>query len=219
MEIAEIGQEILQKIPKQYYLPLGAGCIGLILFVYGIGVMVINNQPREKSQFYNFSQDKPTGIQVQTATQNTIVIDVEGAVTNPGVFHVSAEGRVEDALIAAGGLSGSADRQWVAQHVNLAAKISDGMKIYIPQNGEAASTTGQALGGINSGTDVSSLTNAASDINSASADQLDSLPGIGPVTAQKIIAGRPYSSIDDLLTKQVVTQKVFDKIKELIIAQ
>lgn len=110
--------------------------------------------------------------------------------------------------MAAGGLASSADRDYVAKHLNLAQKLSDGAKIYIPKDGEVvngASTTvlaEQAGGLIN--------------INTASLDSLDSLSGIGQVTAQKIMNGRPYADIQELITKHIITQKVFDKIKSSI---
>lgn len=206
--------EKLRAIPRQYYLPLAVGCIGTILFGYGLIVLLGNNQPQEK---FELSQSSKSNKSQNSATtsENKIKIDVEGAVVRPGVYSIAQNGRVQDALVASGGLAASADRVWVAQHINLAGKLGDGMKVYIPQAGEVLTTSG---GGMSTGTDVLGSSTSQIDINSATSDQLDSLPGVGPVTAQKIISNRPYSSVDDLVNKKVVTQKVFDKIKDQIVA-
>lgn len=217
MEFVQKVKEIAEKIPKMYYLPIGVGCIGLILFVYGIGFSLVSNRSVKNSDFVDFSQETPTPGTNFVQNSPKIEIDVEGAVVSPGVYSVSESARVQDALVAAGGLSASADRAYVAQHINLAAKITDGGKLYIPKIGEtpvAQNTTETTESTTVLGSDSSTI-----NINSATADQLDSLPGIGTVTAGKIISGRPYSSVQDLLTKQIVGQKEFDKIKDLVVAQ
>ncbi len=109
-------------------------------------------------------------------------------------------------MILASGLSQTADRDWVSKNLNLAQKLADGTKIYIPKLGQANAAAVQNT----------SQTNNLININSASLQELDSLPGIGQVTAQKVIDNRPYTSIDDLLSKKIVNQKVFDKLKERI---
>jgi competence protein ComEA len=94
--------------------------------------------------------------------------------------------------------------------MNLASKLSEGQKIYIPKLGEAKDTKTQVLGEA----DEVGLIN----INTASEAQLDTLSGVGPVTAQKIIKARPYTNINQLIDKKVVSQSVFTKIKDSITA-
>jgi competence protein ComEA len=98
-------------------------------------------------------------------------------------------------------LSEEADRDWVETTLNLAAKVSDGDKLFIPTIGE---------------TEVESSASDKININTASLSQLDTLYGVGPATAQKIIDGRPYSKIEDLVAKKAVSQTVFDRIKDEI---
>lgn len=76
----------------------------------------------------------------------------------------------------------------------------------------------QAATKSNTGPSKASSKSALLDINSATADQLDTLPGIGPATAQKIIAGRPYRAKSDLVSRKIVPQSTYDKIKGQIIA-
>ncbi len=81
------------------------------------------------------------------------------------------------------------------------------------QTGSPSSTTGK------SGVTAASKKGALIDINSAGTDELDSLPGIGPALAQKIIGGRPYRAKTDLLTRKIIPQSTYEKIKGQIIAQ
>lgn len=137
-----------------------------------------------------------------------IQVDVSGEVVRPGVYALKPDARVQEALSAAGGLGADADRDYVARSINLAALLRDGMKIYIPKLGEKAPAQSSALN--ISAQDTAGLIN----INAATAQELDSLQGIGTVTAEKIINGRPYSSVEELLNRKIVTSKVYNGIKD-----
>jgi competence protein ComEA len=143
----------------------------------------------------------------QASLSAEIFVDVAGAVVKPGVYKLAAGSRIADAINTAGGFSSLADSQFISKGVNLAQKLSDGAKIYVPQKGESGSVVGIAQ---------SSSSSGLININSATSNQLDTLPGIGPVTAQKIIAGRPYSRIEELLEKKIVGASTFEKIKDKI---
>ena len=193
---------------KRHWLPAALALAGLIFFIYGLIAFLGGSRLNEKPSDIKFETNSPNS----ASTQNTIAVDVEGQVQKPGVYKLNSGSIVQDALVASGGLTGSADRDWVSKNLNLALKLSDGQKVYIPKQDEVVSNSALGLSSITSSTDLI-------NVNSASEAQLDKLPGIGPVTAGKIISQRPYSTIDDLLTKKVVSQKVFDQIKDKIIAQ
>jgi competence protein ComEA len=141
----------------------------------------------------------------------SIVVDIEGAVTKPGVYTLPADARVQDSLIAAGGLSSDADRKGIAKLFNMAAKLTDGGKLYFPFVGESVQTASVGTTGQVAGASTSIV-----NLNTASEAELDGLPGIGQVTAQKIITNRPYQTVDELTSKKVVTASVFAKIKDLV---
>lgn len=144
--------------------------------------------------------------------QEEIIVEVSGAVENPGVYKLSPNARTEDALIAAGGVSADADRDWMDRTINRAAKVTDGQKIYIAQKGETVQ-------GVSTTTDQASTAQKATsalNINTATQNQLESLWGIGPVTAQNIIEQRPYSSVEELLTKKIIKSNVYEKNKDLL---
>lgn len=175
--------------------------LGLLLILIGIASMV-------------HSENEDEGVIIEQAAsdeQVSIVVDVAGAVLKPGVYKLPAAARLQEALIAASGLADDADREYLSKNLNLAAKLTDGAKIYIPYKGQSVNLKAQNYDGQVAG-DVSGQLN----INIASQGELEDLPGIGPITAQKIINNRPYSSVDELLTKKVVGQKVFGQIREKI---
>ena len=153
----------------------------------------------------------PTGGSGQAQT-GMVKVDVSGAVVNPGVYSLPSDSRMEDALKAAGGVTQSADPAYLTKNINLAQKLSDGIKIYVPQvaeqTPEAASVMGENVADMGQ--------NILININSASAVELDKLPGVGPARAQKIIDARPYSGIEELVTKKAVTGSVYDEIKNMV---
>jgi competence protein ComEA len=199
---------IIKNIPRQYYFPLVMAILGVIFFGYGLIQFFGQRQPQSVQ---TIMAEVPTGSSVKTV--KTISVDVEGAVFHTGVFTLAENSRVQDALIKAGGLDGDADRDFVAKHINLASKLTDGAKIYIPRKGE------DILDGASTVNTVNGVAVTFLNINTTSADNLDSLPGVGPATAEKIINNRPYATIQELVTKKVISQRVFDEIKDKIVAE
>lgn len=191
--------ERIESILRQNLVPIALGSLGLILVLIGIFQFLTRRAEPSPIVFEDSSE----------SSEEKIVVDVEGAVISPGVYSISSKSRILDALAAAGGLSEDADRDWVEKNINLAKKASDGVKIYIPRTGELVlSETSSSIG----------TAGPVININTASATDLDSLPGIGTVTSQKIIDGRPYGQIEELLSKKIVGQATFDKIKDKISA-
>ena len=139
-----------------------------------------------------------------------IVVDVGGEVITPGVYKLPTGARIGDALVLAGGLSAEADRQWVAQTINLAQEIKDGGKIYIPTRNEINNQIPI--------TNNQTISNQAKtiNINTASVAELDKLTGIGEVRAQAIVANRPYGSTEELVSKAKIPESVYEKIKDQV---
>lgn len=147
-----------------------------------------------------------------------ITAEISGAVINPGVYKLKNGSRIDDLLITAGGFSEDADRVWAEKYLNRAAKLTDGQKVYVISLSEQSESSSAKSGGgyqtISS--NFSSDSNKFININSASVSELDSLSGIGPVYAQKIVEHRPYSKTEDLVTSGVITQTLYEKIKNSI---
>ena len=151
----------------------------------------------------------------------TVIVDVEGAVVSPGVHTLPDGSRVGDAIAAAGGYAPAVDIAAASHSLNLAARLTDGQQVHVPALGETAAPPAAPAGGGGGGGGGASAAPAAGpiDINHATADELDALPGIGPVTAQKIIDARtqaPFASIDELQSRGVVGASTFEKLRDLI---
>ena len=139
----------------------------------------------------------------------TLMVHVLGAVQKPGVYSLPDGARVFEAVFLAGGFTSEADQP----AINLAATLSDGTQIYVPAIGEPARSLPSGSVG---GDPASSTVN----LNTASARELEVLPGIGPTTAQAIIQYReengPFQSVDELLRVQGIGDAKLNAIRELI---
>lgn len=215
---------------RMYSVPILFGvlsCFFIILSVVLLVRMSFATSPIQFSQAQPSVLGKISNQASESANLNRVLlVDIEGAVARPGIVSVPLGGRVEDALREAGGLTRNADSVYISQEINRAMKVVDGMKIYIPSksdtshNGDCA-----ALGkigdvaqscGIVATLGKSSQSAASISINMASKSLLESLSGVGPVTAQKIIDKRPYQTLEELVSKKAVGQALYEKIKTQI---
>ena len=161
-----------------------------------------------------------------------IRVEVSGAVRIPGVYALPAGSRLIDAITAAGGWGERIDPLRIEICLNLAAPLTDGSAIRIPSrddrfllgvHGILCGTLYAAPGDIAAadvaGSVATTATGGKVDLNTATAEQLDTLPGIGPVTAVKIIAARkeaPFLIVDDLRTRGIISDRVLQQIRPLV---
>lgn len=166
----------------------------------------------------------PTGSSVAStpAPPSAIVVDVAGAVVRPGLVELSAGARIGEAIAAAGGYASNADLE-AAAAINLARVLADGEQVRVPHIGEGSSAVASAppTGGGTAGDGGNSGGGGLVDLNSATPEQLEALPGIGAVTVQKIVAARqerPFASLEDAVQRGVIHRGQLEDIRELATA-
>ncbi len=150
-----------------------------------------------------------------TVTEAPIFVQVAGAVRRPGVYQVAPDSRVFQAVLQAGGFTETADQEAVP----LAARLSDGSRLYVPERGEAAA--GQVLSNDPlSGSTGGSQSSETVSLNSATLEELDALPGIGPALAQQIITYRetqgPFTSVDQLTDVPGIGPSKLEQLRPLV---
>lgn len=160
------------------------------------------------------------------AASGEVVVHIAGAVAAPGVVRLAASGRIVDAVAAAGGLRHDAD----PDRVNLAAPVSDGQRIVIPVRGQPVpeevvaappeGTPSVGTAGSAGPAGPSEAPSTAVDLNTATAEQLDTLPGVGPATAAAILAHReehgPFRSVDDLIDVRGIGEAKLEALRDLV---
>lgn len=166
--------------------------------VFLVGVAVWLNRPVEVPALSHIA----SGIPLQAASQGpatTVVVDVEGDVRKPGLVTLPSGSRVADAIAAAGGFV----RKDASQSINLAARLEDGQQIVV--------------GGLAAG---ESASDPRVSLNSATVSDFDTLPGVGPVLAGRIVAWRTehqrFTTIDELQEVPGIGPKVFANLKDLV---
>ena len=149
---------------------------------------------------------------------STLVVDVQGAVAQPGIRELPAGSRVADAIDAAGGYAADADLV-AASGINLAEPLVDGGQIRVPRIGDAVAaapgSSAQATGGGSSGGPAAGGSGPI-NLNTATPEELEALPGIGPVTVQKIVAARtekPFASLEDAVQRGVIHRGQLEDIQ------
>jgi competence protein ComEA len=188
---------VMSVILERYRVPI-VGVLSVLLVAAGAVIYL----RRPTSQPVEIVEPSPTPI----PSPAEVAVYVTGAVLEPGVYYLPEECRVQDALDAAGGPTANAD----LDRVNLAQRVHDEDQIYFPEVGEenlpSTGTGGSEPGQV--------------DINTASAQELEELPGIGPTLAQSIIEHReshgPFSTIEEIMDVRGIGQGVLENIRELI---
>lgn len=174
---------------RHSYLEYVVVLCGLLAVISGAILLMSSNRGRD-GQTSLIEEDGQKII----GDAQVIICEVSGAVVHPGVIELPQGSRVGEALLRAGGLSSEVDIRQMTASLNLADQVQDGQKISVPSLGEA----------VPSGANANTIS-----INTASLQELDSLSGVGKVTAEKIIENRPYATLESITEKKVITEKVF----------
>lgn len=197
----------MARLPAREKLALSAlGALALMVFGY-LGAEYLR-QPAE------VTIEPVQGVNLGASGNSKAVVHVAGAVVRPGLYTLDAGARVHDAVIAAGGPADGAD----LQQLNLAERVVDGSKLTVPKEGEAiAPSPAQAPYAAPSGQSVSG---GLVHLNSAGMAELDTLPGVGPATARKIIEFRTahggFRTVEDLELVSGIGPKKLEQIRPFV---
>ncbi|WP_422444621.1 helix-hairpin-helix domain-containing protein [Thermoanaerobacterium sp. DL9XJH110] len=197
-------------------------CLLLALVIFSGGMVYYVFFKEEPDVAFKLEEGPAVPVSVPVAQEEPkkIMVYVTGAVKNPGVYTLEEGKRVKDAIEAAGGNLPEAD----LLRLNLAQKLRDEDKLYVPRVGEFPEGQEEPGGG-NTGmagatVGISSFSDNKININTADLVELDTLPGIGPTTAQKIIDYRnqngPFKSIEEIKNVSGIGDKKFEEIKDKI---
>ena len=208
----------MQKINKKI--------IFIIIIISGMiyGIFNYFTQNKNKENLENISQDIIINNQTENTTeennnQEKIVIHITGAICNEGIYELEENSRIADAVKMAGGLKEDAD----LKQINLAYVLEDGMKINIPSKNESTNEPSNNTESYITKENLNSSNNtkiSKVNINNATQTELETLPGIGPSTALKIINYRKekgkFNKIEDIKNVNGIGENKFNKIKEFI---
>ena len=196
---------VTKKPTQGLHLLVLAGCIAVALFfaVFQVTRSRAQTVPVVPPPVVTPAASRPP----PTPTPVMIRVHVIGEVVAPGVSSLTDGSRVEDAIAAAGGLTPAAR----PGQLNLAALVSDGAQIVVGGAGEEGSAINEG-GDAGVGASGASGPSGKVDLNRASAAQLDTLPGVGPVMVAKIIERRPFTRIEELQEIDGVGAKTFERL-------
>ncbi len=168
--------------------------------------------------------------EIPVTAEKMIYIEISGAIKKPDVYRVPSGTRLYELIDKAGGLSSEADSGYIARNYNMSKLVADQEKIYMPTKDDIAngifiepkervlaySEEEPSDEQINDQQSTGNDQDLTISLNISTQEELETLPGVGPVTANKIINGRPYSTVDELLSRKIVNSSTFEKIREFI---
>lgn len=172
--------------------------VGLILAASGVFFIVLGGY----SYLKPFINPSRVTVLSNSSEIKELTVDIQGAINKPGVYKMLSGDRIQDLLDKAGGFSSEYDTKWVEINLNRAKKVSDGEKVYIPSINEQIYTSRKA-----------NIKSNLININAASQTEIESIAGIGPGIAVKIINARPYQDLDELVIRKLISPKLYSQIK------
>lgn len=151
-----------------------------------------------------------------------LIVEIVGAIDRPGVFRLPAGARVGDLVEVAGGYGARVDTERASRDLNLAAPLHDGDQIRVPSRDDEQAAGREPAevprsGGASTGSGSSA--SGPVDLNTATSAELEALPGIGPVTASKILTSRDeqrFGAVEDLRTRGLLGEKTYEKVRDLV---
>jgi len=199
--------------------------ISVLLIITSVIIYTNNNQQVANNQPPITNNQSPVTSHQSLTTK--ISVEISGAIAKPDVYELNAGARLNDLVKISGGLTMLAEKNYFSRNFNLARILVDQEKIYIPSTYDIENGTfiesQKVLEYLNpqkiSQENVIKNTQGDTEtinINTAEVEELKLLPGVGEATANKIITNRPYSDIQELLTKKAVNKKVFEAISNSI---
>ncbi len=205
----------------------------LILFRKPLVILVVSFLAILLLQWYKSTIPKTNSLAINNTVQasaqgsdssaNYIYVDLSGSVVDPKVHRVPANTRLFEVLSASGGLNELADRPYFYRNFNLAMVLNDQDKIYVPSVNEVLNgiylENNKIVSAYNGKTTAqvsqpASGGNGKISINTASQALLETLKGVGAITASRIIAGRPYKTVNELVEKDILKNALFDSFKD-----
>jgi competence protein ComEA len=191
-------QKIKEYISKNKNQLLNFSFIINIASVIFIILIYIN---QKEKNVISIESDNSDIVNISVSKDAGVFVEILGQVVNPGVYLVDSTTMVIELLAKAGGATEYADMEYIHKNIPLSKFLILNQKIYIPSKNEKMSSNSEG-----------SIIN----INNSTKSDIETLPGIGEITAQKIIDNRPYFQLIDLVNRKILSENIYNKIVTLV---